>query len=471
MAEQEKMIPQTIYGKVQPQATDIEGAVLSACMGSKDGILTASNLLTREDFYLEQHQQVFESMQKLFEDSKPIDTMTVYQQVKAMDFEIPVSRIAELSNRISGTAHLEAHCRIVKEKSIKRQIIRRSTEMVQKGFDDTVDPLELLNEADLSITQIKNSIQKGRKRTKKDIVDQVMSRLIKGDKAGILLSGIPDVDNLMGRCEPGDVVVIAGRPGMGKSVFDCTIGKNVSIRQKIPSLGWGLEMTAEQSMRRMIANVGGLDYEKFKRGEIDPIEYEQAVSEIMNAPIHFEDYPSVTALDIRSRAIQMQRKQGLQVLRIDHGGIITKDGQGNESSQIGRIFKVLKAMAKELQIVVVVFWQLSRNVEMRGGDKTPRLSDLRSSGEIEEWADKIGFLWRPEYYDFPDITWRGLQYPSKGLAVFDLAKNRDGRTGKTLISFNYRNMRFESFEHEPQGKIDVPDHEYNPVESNQELMF
>lgn len=448
-----------------PQATDVEQAIIGAMLMDREAIHSIVSLLDEDDFYRDDHKNIFRCGYSLFSKSSPVDTLTVLKESKALGLNVDAVSLAELSGKVSSTAHLVEHCRIVKQESIRRSIIRESTELVKGAFDDSEDPLELLNQVDLTITKLKDSLLKGKKTTKQQIVENLLKRLKKGNEIGVHLTGIHELDRLLGKCEPGDLIIIAGRPGMGKSMIDNTITKHLSVDQDYKSLSWQLEMTNEQAMRRLISNLGNIDYGELKRGNIPMDQFEKVVQTILKSNVEFEDYSGVNVLDVRSRAISMQRSKGLDILKLDHGGLLDNLDLKNNSQvgEISKTTKLLKRTAKDLQIVIILYWQLNREVEKRTG-AVPRLSDLRDSGSLEQDADKIFFLYRPEEYGIEEFHFHGATHDTKGLAVALVEKNREGKTGKALMKFNPENMRFESFEGTNVTQIPMEEFEMLPVE-------
>lgn len=439
------------FGRLQPQDLSAEEAVLGAVMTSRDAILTASVILGRYDFYREPHAQIFDACLSLYAKSEAIDLITVLKECRSLGYQVDATMLAEITNKVGSIAHLDTHCKIIKEHSVRRQVITQMSESIKDSFDDTKEPIEILNKVDILVTEIKESMMKGRRSSKVKIVESLVDRMKKGDSIGFNLTGIHEVDRIIGKVEPGELIIVGARPGMGKSMFANTIGRHLSIENDKKVLLWALEMTNEQNMRRMIANVGSVNYHDLKRGKIDFNEIELVIDRIVKSNFEFEDLSGVNAMDVRSRLITQKRIRGIDLAIIDHGGLLNNMNPKNTSevSEISKTTKLLKQTAKDLHIPIVLLWQLSREVEKRAGS-VPRLSDLRDSGSLEQDADKVIFLYRPDYYQIDPYYFENETYSSKGIAVMMCEKNREGELGKALMHFNPAHMRFDRFDNQIQ---------------------
>lgn len=440
------MIDQSVYGKVPPQALDVEEAVIGAILTNSHAIHTCAPILSVEDFYKLQHQDIYQTVISLYNSGQNIDILTVMNEAPRIGKQIDALSLAEITGKVGSSAHLEQHCRIVKEKSIRREIIQQAAGLTKDAFDESVDALELLNTTDLMISQVKESILKGKKSSMDQIAQDVINSLSKGDDFGIQLTGIESVDRLIGRGEPGDLIIIGARPGMGKSILANTMSCFTGIRQGRNTLLWALEMSNSQNMKRAIANVGNISQRSLKRGEIPFEALEPTLEKITKSNMRYEEVSGVNAMDVRSRLIADKRSHGLDLAIIDHGGLLNHmNPKGTDTVEIGNTTKLLKQTAKELKIPIIVFWQLNRSVESRN-PPIPRLSDLRQSGRIEEDADKILFLYRPEYYGIDRFTFKGDTVESKDVCVLLCEKYRDGQTGRELMKFVPDHGRFEEQE-------------------------
>lgn len=430
-----------VYGRIQPQAIDAEEAVLGAVLTISDSINSVAAMLTVDDFYLETNRNIFEAILSLHSKAHSVDMVTVLKETKAMGFQVGAMQLAELTNKVASAAHTESHCRIIKEQSIRRQLITEMTNGVKGAFDEMQDPFELLNSVELLCSKIKGSITKGRKATKQEIIDEMIRRMVKSETNGIAMTGIHELDDLLGKGEPGEVILLAARPGMGKSMMANTIVKRIGfILQKKIKL-WGLEMTNVQSMRRLVSNLAQVEYNDLKTGNVDLDKLNPWIKQILGSSLEFDDQAGVTAMEIRSGLISEQKARGLDFAIIDHGRLIAHMNQKNttDASEIGKTTRLLKQTAKDLNIPLLLLWQLNRDVEKRAGC-IPRLSDLRDGGSLEEDADKIIFLYRPEYYNID--SYRDY-HTTKNLAIAMVAKNRDGELGEAPMTFNPWYMRFD----------------------------
>jgi len=436
--------PQSPYGIVPPQAVEVEKIVLGTILTIRDSISLASTYLTAEDFYMESNQNIFQAAMSLHARTEAIDLVTVLKESKRLGLNVDAVYLAELTSRVGSSAHLDSHCKILKEQSIRRQVITEAMKSSKDAYDDTVDPFELINSVELSVTRIKESILKGKRTTKEQIVENLITRMKRGDTIGYNMTGIPEVDRIVGKVEPGELIIVAGRPGMGKSMFANTICRHLAVENNLKVLLWALEMTSEQNMRRIIANLGDIDYNELKKGRADFDKIEPVISRIVASSLQFEDISGVTALDIRSRLISQQRGSGLDFAIIDHGGLMNNlNGKNtNEVAEISKTTRLIKQTAKDLHIPIVMLWQLNREVEKRSGC-VPRLSDLRDSGSLEQDADKVIFLYRPEYYGLDAYNIGSDSHDAKGLAVAMVEKNREGELGRALMTFRPQHMRFE----------------------------
>jgi replicative DNA helicase len=346
----------------------------------------------------------------------------------------------------------------VKEYSIRRQIMFGFGECCRNAADEMHDVFEVLNQSELILSDIKTGIIRNRRSNKQDVLNKLIESMKNIESIGIGLTGMSEVDRVIGRAEPGDMILVAGRPGMGKSMLANTMARHVGIEQGLKTLFWALEMTSMQNLRRQISNVGNLDYGYLKRAEVDYPAFDKATQIILSSALEYEDRTGVTAMDVRSRLISQQRLTGLNFAIVDHGGLLNNMNtrNNNEVTEISKTTKLLKQTAKDLNIPIVVLWQLNREVEKRAGC-VPKISDLRDSGSLEQDADKIIFIYRPEYYGINQYTIGEDTYETKGLAVAMVEKNREGEPGRALMRFNPWNMRFEAWQGEnSKATSDIP---------------
>lgn len=452
------------FSKIPPQAIDVEEAVIGAILTNSHAIHTCAPILSMDDFYKLEHQSIYQAVTSLYNTGQNIDILTVMNESRRIGKQIDALLLAEITGKVGSSAHLEQHCRIVKEKSIRREIIRQAAGLTKDAFDESVDALELLNTTDLMISEVKESILKGKKSSMHQVAQDLINSMSRGAEYGISLTGIESVDRLIGRAEPGDLIVIGARPGMGKSILANTMSCHCGVRQSYDTLLWALEMSNTQNMKRAIANVGNISQRKLKYGDVRFEALEPTLDKITKSKMRYEEVSGVNAMDVRSRLIADKRSHGLDLAIIDHGGLLNHmNPKGTDTVEIGNTTKLLKQTAKELKIPIVLFWQLNRSVESRN-PPIPRLSDLRQSGRIEEDADKILFLYRPEYYEIDRFTFKGDTVESKGVCVLLCEKYRDGQTGRELMKFVPDHGRFEEHEDEyimPGSQL-FPEEEKSP---------
>lgn len=434
-----------MQGKLLPQALQLEEAVLSACLQIKHAADEVIGMLDVSDFYKPSHIEIYDAIQVLNQEGSPVDMLTVSEKVRSLGHKVPLTEVVALTAKVPASTSLEEYCRIIKQKSIRRQVITDGHRLAQEAFDDTIDVFEMLDKTDLLVSDIKAGIMKSRRSSKASIIERMLKKV--ETSAFDTFTGIHELDQSIFAAEPGDLILIAGRPGMGKSVMANTIASHWSFSKKKKVFFWGLEMTNEQNMMRFVSNVGQIDFQTLREGQSKFEKLEKVTQDIIKAPIEFEDISGINALEIRSRLISQKKRHGLDIAIIDHGGLMTNiDAKDpNLVRQISKTSMLMKQTAKDLDIPIVMLWQLSREVEKRPMKK-PQLSDLRDSGSLEQDADKVIFLYRPEYYNFDRyISTRGDEYDTSGLAAAIIAKNRNGTLGEKLMSFVPEFMRFDNF--------------------------
>lgn len=445
-------------GKMPPQALELEDAILGALMLEKDALSAVIDILKPETFYSEQNALVFTAIQKLFEESKPIDILTVSAQLRSTgDLEKAggAFRITELTNRVGSAANIEYHARLISEKFILRELIRNASETIKKAYEETTDVFELLDQSERDLF----TIAEGNIRRSYDNMSSLMSKsiteletLMKSKEDG--LSGVPtglrDLDRFTGGWQKSNLVIIAARPGMGKSALVISMARNAAVNFKRPAAVFSLEMSSVELVNRLIAAEAELDSEKLKKGNLQAHEWQQLnhkVGPLSEAPIFIDDTPALTIFELRAKCRRLKAQHDIQLVIIDYlqlmsGGSDLRKGS-NREQEIAAISRALKTLAKELEIPVIALSQLSRAVEQRGGDKRPQLSDLRESGSIEQDADMVCFIYRPEYYGLlEDAEGRSLQ----GIAKLIIAKHRNGATGDVDLKFIGRFAKFDNLD-------------------------
>lgn len=447
----------TLYGKLAPQALDLEEAVIGAILLDRSAFGKVNMVFTGQQdyFYSPTHEMIYQACYDLAMNSKPIDILTVSEKLKSLgnlDSIGGYHTLMELTNKVSSSANIEYHAQILKQKKIARDLITASYGTLKDAYDEQVDVLELLDKTQLEILDIQKQASSSSSGSMMDVIKRMEESMSRAKKnTGI--SGIPftpdhGLNLTLDGAENGDLIVIASRPGMGKSIFaSACVEKCYDLGLK-PAI-WHLEMTKEKAARRMIAHRGKIPHVALKSGEIEEYraQYNKALEMLLSGDITMEDKVGVTVLDIRSTAIRWVSEGKCDILFIDHGGLIKKIGKGNEEEQLGFITNTLKKLAKELNVPIVLLWQLSREVERRGGDKRPQLSDLRGTGRLEEDGDKIVFLYRPEYYNFDTIAKRSphgtglIEFSSENILECLVRKQREGEIRDHRLYFDKEFMR------------------------------
>lgn len=441
-------------GKIQPQAIDLEEAVLGAIMIDKKGIDEVIDLLSPEAFYKEAHQYIFEAIDYLFKDGQPIDLLTVSAQLRKngkLDLVGGDYYLIGLTQKISSSAHIEFHARIILQKYIQRSLIRISSEIIEDCFDETTDVFDLLDKSEAKFYEVTQGNIKKSSETAQDLVRQAKQRIEEiANKEGLsgIATGFTKLDELTSGWQPSDLIIIAARPGMGKTAFVLSMARNIAIDYQNPVAIFSLEMSSVQLITRLISSETGLTSEKLRTGKLEKHEWEQLntkVKDLEKAPLYIDDTPSLSIFDLRAKARRLHSQHGIKLIIIDYLQLMTAGnsgkGGGNREQEISTISRNLKALAKELNIPVIALSQLSRAVETRTGSKRPLLSDLRESGAIEQDADIVSFIYRPEYYKI-DQWDDEEQSPTKDQAEFIVAKHRNGGLDNIRLKFEGKFGKF-----------------------------
>ena len=439
-------------GKLPPQVLDLEKGVLGALMLEKDALTTVIDILKPESFYTDQHKEIYHAIQELFKNSEPIDMLTVTTQLRKdgkLEFVGGAYYVAELTKGVNSSANIEFHARIVSEMAIKRELIRISSEIQKDAYEDTTDAFELLDRMEQSLFEVSESNIKKNYDSMRTLMGHAIKELEnrKHHKDG--LTGIPSgfiaLDRVTSGWQNSDLVIIASRPGMGKTAFIVTALRNAAIDHDKPVAIFSLEMSSIQLVNRLISAEAGLENEKIKKGNLKNYEWEQLVhktNKLTNAPIFIDDTPALSILELRAKCRRLKSQHDIELIVIDYLQLMSGDnakGMKNREQEIASISRALKGIAKELAVPVIALSQLSRAVEIRGGDKRPQLSDLRESGSIEQDADMVMFLYRPEYYERMEDE---NNLPTKGVAEVIIAKHRNGSLETVPLKFISKFTKF-----------------------------
>lgn len=444
------------YGKLPPQAKDLEEAVLGALMLEEKAIDDIAEILKPDSFYVEAHQLIFRAIRQLYQDQSPIDMLTVVARLKQNGDLEKVGGpyyIAQLTNKVASAANIEYHARIISQKYIQRMLISSSSDIIRDAFEDTTDVFELLDKAETNIMNIsENNIKKSSEDIaaliKKEL-EELDIRKNSSEHLNGVSSGFSELDKYTGGWQKSDLIVVAARPGMGKTAFTLALARNSAVDHKKPVAIFSLEMSSGQLVQRMISMETEISAEKIRRGELANHEFLQLTTKLdslKEAQIFIDDTPGINIFELRSKCRKLKQKFDIQMLIIDYlqlmSGSHDGKGGGNREQEISQISRGLKGLAKELQIPIIALSQLSRATETRGGNKKPILSDLRESGAIEQDADIVIFLYRGEYY--------GLEtdedgQSTKGTAEIILAKHRNGQLGTVKAKFINHLAKFADF--------------------------
>ncbi|WP_196888537.1 replicative DNA helicase [Aureivirga sp. CE67] len=445
-------------GKVPPQALDLEEAVLGAMMIDKKGVDDVIDILHADVFYKEGHKHIYEAIYNLFENSEPTDLLTVSNQLRKngkLDVIGGDLYLINLTQKVSSAAHIEFHARIILQKYIQRKLISISTEIINEAYDETTDVFDLLDSAESKLFEVTQGNLKKGSENAQSLVSQAIKKIQEiSNQEGMsgVASGFTKLDQLTSGWQPSDLIILAARPGMGKTAFVMSMAKNMAIEFNNAVAIFSLEMSSVQLITRMISSETGLTSEKLRKGNLEQHEWEQLnvkVKNLSDAPIFIDDTPSLSIFDLRAKARRLASQHGIKMIIIDYLQLMTAGGAakggGNREQEISTISRNLKALAKELNIPVIALSQLSRAVETRGGSKRPLLSDLRESGAIEQDADIVSFIFRPEYYG--QTEWDDDERtPCEGQAEFIVAKHRNGGLENIRLKFIGHLAKFADLE-------------------------
>ncbi len=441
------------HGKVPPQAIELEEAVLGAMMLEKDAVSAVIDILSPAVFYKESHQKIYAAIQKLFGKSEPIDILTVTNELKSSgDLEIVGGPyyITSLTSRIASAANVEYHARIILQKHIQRELISISSEIIKDAYEDTTDVFNLLDKAenklfDVSETNLRRGIEE-----MPALVKQARDEIIAARDSDNHLVGIPtgftELDRMTNGWQRSDLIILAARPSMGKTALALTMARNMAVDFKKSVAIFSLEMSAVQLVTRLISSESEIRSDKMKRGDLAGHEWQKLdskIQQLIEANIYIDDTPALTIFELRAKCRRLKQQHNIEMVFVDYLQLMSGggDNRGNREQEISQISRSLKALAKELNIPVLALSQLSRAVENRPGQsKRPILSDLRESGAIEQDADLVLFIYRPEYYkldQFDDGT------STHRVAEIIIAKHRNGAVGDIRLKFIDTFAKFE----------------------------
>jgi len=463
------------YGHLQPQAPELEQAVLGALMIEKDAYSLISEILRPESFYEHRHQLIYEAIRRLNIEQKPVDILTVAEQLRqsgTLEEAGGPFYITQLSSLVASSAHIEYHARIIAQKHLARELITYTSTVQTKAFDATQDVDELMQEAEGKLFEISQQNLKKDYTQIDPVIKEAYDMLQKAAQREDGMSGIPSgfhaLDKMTSGWQNSDLVILAARPAMGKTAFALSMAKNMAVDQKVPLAFFSLEMSNVQLVNRLIVNVCEIEGEKIKSGQLAPyewVELDNKINKLIGVPIYVDDTPSLSVFELRTKARRLVREHGVKLIMIDYLQLMNASGMsfGSRQEEVSTISRSLKGLAKELNIPILALSQLNRSVEQRGEGneaKRPQLSDLRESGAIEQDADMVLFIHRPEYYRiYEDEHHRDL----RGMAEIIIAKHRNGAVGDVLLRFKGQYARFQNPEDEES--IPVPGEENGVISS------
>jgi len=431
-------------GKLPPQAPDLEQAVLGAMMLERNAVNEAIDILQPESFYVDAHRRIFDAILGLFRNDQPIDILTVTEELRKrgeLDMVGGPFYISQLTNKVASSANVQYHARIISQKHILRELIRISAETMRDSYDETTDVFDLLDRTEQELYGITSGNLKRNYESMSDLIQGAIEQIESAKNKTSGVSGVPtgfvNLDKITAGWQRSDMIIVAARPGMGKTAFVLSMARNIAVEQKRAVAVFSLEMSSTQLVTRLIASESGISSEKLRKGQLNESEFNilhQHISKLDRAPIFIDDTPALNIFELRAKCRRLKSQHNVELIIIDYLQLMTTGGDskgGNREQEISSISRSIKSIAKELDVPIIALSQLSRAVETRGGDKRPQLSDLRESGAIEQDADLVCFLYRPEYYKIYEDTYGSTM----GMGEVIIAKHRNGALDTVLLRF------------------------------------
>ncbi len=447
------------YGKIPPQAPEVEEAVLGALMLEKDAFTEVAAILKAESFYKEEHQKIFQVIQHLVSNEKPVDLLMVTQELKnrqELDEVGGPVYITQLTSRVASAAHIDFHARIIAQKYIQRELIRISSEIQVKSFDDSMELDDLIDFAESSLFKVtEGNISKESQPIKpllRDAITRIEENAKKPDGLSGIASGFAKLDKITSGWQNTDLMIVAARPAMGKTAFVLSMARNMAVLKQVPVAVFSLEMSSMQLVLRLISAETELGSDKIKSGKLEDWEWElfnRRIKNLENAPLFIDDTPALSIFEFRAKCRRLKMQHNIGIVIVDYLQLMTagNDVKGNREQEVSAISRNLKAIAKEIDVPIIALSQLNRSVESRDG-KRPQLSDLRESGAIEQDADMVMFIHRPEYYG---ITQDADGNSLLGVAEIIIAKHRNGSVGDVQLAFKASLAKFSNLEEVSMG--------------------
>jgi len=441
----------TATPKQPPQNTDAEASLLGAILIDSDAIVKVADTVSAADYFDKRHERIYEAMVQLYEKRKPIDVLTLADQLKNNGYLELVggpAYLAELTNFVPTAAHAEQYADIVAQKAMRRRLITASQEMASLGYDEAKGLNELIEEAETRLFEVSQQHVKQSVVSLEAILTESFDRLDDLHKDKKKLRGIPtgfrDLDNILAGLQRSDLFILAARPSMGKTALALNLAHNVAVQAKEPVLVFSLEMSKEQLVDRLLAMESGVDAWALRTGNLTDADFEkigQAMGTLSEAPMFIDDTPGITVSDLRTKARREAHQRPLGLIIVDYLQLMSGggrfSGEGNRVQEISEISRGLKGVARELNVPLVALSQLSRSVESRS-PQIPQLADLRESGSIEQDADVVAFIYREEYYN-PETD-------RKKITDILIKKHRNGPTGAVELYFDNEKQRFRSLD-------------------------
>ncbi len=461
-------VRQIDFGRVPPQAVDMEASVLGALMLERDAYNIVSEILRPECFYKESHEKIYRAIVALSTKDEPIDMLTVIEQLQkdgTLEEVGGPAYVSSLTTNLASSAHLHHHAKVLSQKYLARELIRVATDIQTKAFDEKIDVDDQLQDAEGSIFEV------SQRNTKRDVVPvgdvlrEAMNRITSAAQMAGGMSGLPSgfhkLDNITSGWQKSTLVVIAARPAMGKTAFVLSMAKNVAVDQGKACAMFSLEMSNVELVNRLISNVAQVDSKKIKNGQLETDEWKRldlAIAKLQKAPLFVDDTPSLSILELRTKARRLKKDHDIQLIIIDYLQLMNAQGMNffSREQEVSLISRSLKGLAKELDIPIIALSQLNRGVENRGATnavegKKPQLSDLRESGAIEQDADMVCFIHRPEYYKVYEDPSTNPPKDLRGIAQIIVAKHRSGGTGDIDLKFRGEYTQFINIEDDNSG--------------------
>jgi replicative DNA helicase len=443
------------YGRIPPQAIDLEEAVLGAIMVERDAVIAVLDILKAESFYKEVHQKIYRTIVDISMNEEPIDILTVTEELKKrgeLDEIGGPAYITHLTGRVASAAHLEFHARIVAQKYIQRELIRVTSEIQARAYDESRDVDELLDFSEQSLFEIAEGNIKKETAKINTLIKEAIHQIEEASKREDSLSGVPSgytkLDRMTSGWQNSDLVIIAARPSMGKTAFVLSMTRNMAVEHHRPIAFFSLEMSSIQLVNRLIVAETELPSDRIRNGRLERWEWEQLdykIKSLVEAPIFIDDTPAISVFELRAKCRRLKNLYNVELIIIDYLQLMTgpPETRGNREQEVSSISRTLKGIAKELNVPIIALSQLNRSVELRAGNKRPQLSDLRESGAIEQDADLVLFIHRPEKYGI-DQDEDGNSW--KGLAEILVAKHRNGAIGDVVLKFQDEFAKFSDLE-------------------------